>query len=302
MLFSIVLPYKNRAAFLPRTLQSLVVQRHRPLELLLVDNGSSDAGPQLCEAFRREQERPDFRVRLLCEPDGGACRARNAGLQEAIGDFVYFFDSDDEISPAFLSDVWRVLRERPFDVVAARTVMVFPDGRRKVRKAYANADVADQVLTAMLSTQSFVARSSFLRRIGGWNEDLPKWNDWELGIRMLCARPSLTWLPGAYHSIHQHPDSLTGPSLAATYSRIRPALDAVSRLPDLDVAARRALNFRKAMLAAHMKRAGKEAEAQELFGEVVADGPDSLLRLLYVYMLRGGRGGWWWFRTLSRLF
>jgi len=300
MLFSIIVPYKNRATLLPRTLKSLANQHFRPVEVLLVDNGSSDDSPLLCEEFKKKAACADFRVRLLSCPTGGVCRARNCGLAAAVGEYAYFFDSDDEMSPRFLQDVQAVLSEKP-EVVAARTTMVFENGAKKVRKVYKNSGVSDQILTAMLSTQSFVVKRDFLQRIGGWNEALPKWNDWELGVRMLCARPAMKWLSGTYHLIYQHPDSLTGRSLADTYALIRPALVAVSALSSLSPMDIRALNYRKTALAAQLARAEKSAEAKALWQEVTSCGRDTLLRFLYIYTLWGGRGGWWLFRTFSSI-
>lgn len=304
MRFSLVVPYRDRAAYLPRTLRSIARQSYRPIEVLLVDNGSTDNGAAICRDFATEHDAPDFRVRLLAMPDGGACKARNLGLEEAAGEYVYFFDSDDEMEADFLGDVAAVLDAAPPtrrpDMVAARTRMVMPDGSHKVRTAYANGSVRDQVLTGMLATQAFVASRSLLRAVGGWNERLPKWNDWELGIRLLQARPHIVWLTRAYHYIYQHADSLTGASLADTYPQIRPALDAATRLTASEPAARRALNFRKTALAATLRRAGHAAEARRLRREARQDRRDPLLGLLYLYdLLPFSRGSWWLFRMLA---
>lgn len=290
---SLIIPYRDRAAFLPRTLRSVAQQRYGETEIILVDNGSQDASPDVAEAWAEEQRAEGVSVKLLTSPIGGAAAARNAGLQVATGEYVFFFDSDDEMSADFLVDA--MAEAEGNDIVAAQTVMVFPNGRSKRRRVYRNASVADHILTGMLATQGMVLRRSFLVEQGGWNENLPKWNDWELGARLLCHNPRVRWLKGAYHRIYQHADSLTGVSLAATFPQILPALRAMEALP-LNRAARAALAVRKAILAAVAPNcAGAEALRQEALAT------EPYIQYVYRYARRGYPGAWWIARQLSAL-
>lgn len=290
---SLILPYRDRAALLPRTLRSVARQRYPGTEVILVDNGSQDASPDVVKAWAEEQSAQGCNVKLLSASAGAAAAARNAGLRVATGEFVFFFDSDDEMSPDFLIDAMAEAEGK--DIVAAQTVMVFPNGRTKRRRVYRNASVADHILTGMFATQGMVIRRSFLVEHGGWNEALPKWNDWELAARLLCHSPRVSWLKGAYHRIYQHADSLTGESLAATFSQILPAVRAVEALP-LDRAARAALAVRKAILAAVAPNcAGAEALRQEALATV------PYIKYVYRYARRGYPGAWWMGRQLSAL-
>ena len=294
MRISVIVPYKDRADYLPRTLRSIAAQTFRPSELVLVDNGSTDNSRQVCDEFAESGD-AQFPVRFLSHPTGGASAARNAGAAFATGDFLYFFDSDDEMSPDFLRDVTDFMNASPeLDIIAAPTRMVFTNGREKVRRTYRNASVADQILTGMLSTQAFVVRRSFLERAGGWNEALPKWNDWELGVRLLLSRPRIAWLGHAYHRIYQHPDSLSGISIPATYTLLRPAIDAVAALP-LDEPARRALAARKIILATELERASMLDEAASiLYGISPLTWREKVL-MAYCRTLK--RGGGLFYRT-----
>src|SRR5574344_2130668 len=103
-LVSIIIPYYNRADYFVRTLQSVVQQTYRPLEILLVDNASTDASPKIAQTFQEKYQEEDLRVILLLRDKQGAAAARNKGLHEAHGDYIYFFDSDDEMSASFISD------------------------------------------------------------------------------------------------------------------------------------------------------------------------------------------------------
>lgn len=305
MLFSIIVPFRNRAGFLPETLSSIYLQRYRPLELILVDNASTDASADLCRQFAERHADGRFQVRLLSEPDGGAAKARNRGLAAANGEYVYFFDSDDIMSPEFISDVCLAVDKHRPDVVAAATCMTFSNGKSKRRKVYHTCSVQDQILTGMLSTQSIVVRTNFLRGMGGWAEDVVKWNDWELGVRLLLKKPRIHWIRGkAYHQIRQHPDSLTGSSFSERIDDIRHALSTVEAQIAHQPRAILALQARKAILAGQLIREHSPAPAAVLLAEATsgASGRNNLLfKLLYRYCACAGKGGWLVYRTFSFL-
>lgn len=307
MLFSIVVPYYNREAFLDSTLSSLRAQNYRPLEIILVDNQSNDASLSICQKFKAENESEDFRIELLSSPDKGAARARNIGLERAKGDYVYFFDSDDSISAEFLTDVDQIIKERPtIDVVACRTKMVFPNGKIQIRKCCFSESIEDQILTAMLSTQSMVFRKEFIRAIGGWNEDLGKWDDWELGIRVLNNHPQLYWMKGkAYHSIYQHADSLTGNSFSEKIHDILFALDSVEAIIPKSESLKNALMARRVILAGHLWKEKNNETALSIYNKVLSQNSNSankfLFYLLFLYTRIGGIGSWFIYRNLSFL-
>lgn len=294
---SVIIPYRNRKHLLSRTLDSLFRQTHRPLTLFLVDNGSTDGGTALCRAFARSHDAPDFRIRLISAPDGGASHARNAGLTAVTDPYVCFFDSDDVFDPFFLDELLsRMEREKHCNIVFAKTRMIFESGRTKVR-AFPRLTLANHLLSGMISTQSFLIRTEFLRQTGGWNEALPKWNDYELGVRILQSELlSAIVVPHVFHRIYQHADSLTGSSPADRYRDLYPALSAIDRLIAGDAAAGAAFAFRRVALAIQWRRTGLVDESRELMREAMATKLSTVqrfaLRLLYVYMYCRGAGAW----------
>jgi glycosyltransferase involved in cell wall biosynthesis len=90
-LVSVVIPAFNAEATLRATLQSVLSQSYNALEILVVDDGSSDQTPGIVRAFAAT----DDRIRLISQANGGVARARNTGTAEARGDFVAFVDADD---------------------------------------------------------------------------------------------------------------------------------------------------------------------------------------------------------------
>ena len=294
MLVTIVIPYLNRAAFLEKTLATVQRQTHRPLQAVLVDNGSQDASSDICKRFCEQYKAEDFEVLLIKEEKAGAASARNKGLAAAKGEYVYFFDSDDEMSPDFITDAVAKVRAcaKP-DIVAAHTVVTFPDGGKRPRRILRSASVPAQILTATYSTQSLFLRTDFMRNSGGWNERLPRWNDWELGVRLLTLRPKIVWLEKKkYHRIYQHPDSITGKSISENLSRTRPALEAVARLVAGDAASRAALRGQKLAIAGEIWREGHRRQAEALASEAFQDATARqrfFLKLFYAYSKHVGK-------------
>jgi len=129
-LVSVIIPTYNRAHFLVEAMDSVRAQTYRPVELIVVDDGSMDATPQVVEQWSRSRaDEGGFTFRYFRQQQSGAPAARNRGLTECHGEFVLFLDSDDRIGrrkiaasvarlrgAAALSAVqgpWRCLYSRP---------------------------------------------------------------------------------------------------------------------------------------------------------------------------------------------
>ena len=93
-LVSVIVPVYNEEKRLERCLDSIVNQTYRNLEIILVDDGSHDGSPAICDRYAAQ----DSRIKVLHKPNGGVSSARNAGLEIATGDYIGWIDSDDWIS------------------------------------------------------------------------------------------------------------------------------------------------------------------------------------------------------------
>lgn len=94
-LVTIIVPVYNVAPYLERCVDSLIAQTWRKLEILLVDDGSTDGSGSICDRYAEA----DSRIRVIHKENGGLSSARNAGLDAAAGDCIGFVDSDDWIAP-----------------------------------------------------------------------------------------------------------------------------------------------------------------------------------------------------------
>ncbi len=103
-LISIVVPVYNVEKYLPRCVESLLAQTYENIEVILVDDGSPDGCPSLCDGFARR----DSRVRVLHQENRGVSAARCAGIEAAAGEYIGFVDGDDYVEPdmyTFLHDL-----------------------------------------------------------------------------------------------------------------------------------------------------------------------------------------------------
>lgn len=306
---TIVIPVRDRAALLPRTLHSVAATAYRPLHLVLIDNGSTDASMAVCQKFADTHATTDFTIDVLSEPVAGAPRARNRGLAVCRTEYVYFFDSDDELSDCFVGDVVEDLRRKPCDVLCVPVVQVV-DGKELVRTYEPTARPEAHILNAMLSTCTMIFRTEWLRRLGGWDEQMPIWQDWELGLRVLLAEPNLRWRTDrAYHRLYVHPDSITGASFAQTYPRLLVAMQ--HALADLQLPSNslilssyqrsrclRALYFRSMIFSGKLRCEGSQSGEKAFLDTALQCLPHPLWHIrtmgqfLKLYSALGGRGAW----------
>ena len=94
-LISVIVPVYNIQDYLERCVRSIMNQTYKNLEILLVDDGSTDGSGDLCERLAKEDER----IRVFHKENGGSSSARNLGIREAKGEYLGFIDSDDYIEP-----------------------------------------------------------------------------------------------------------------------------------------------------------------------------------------------------------
>lgn len=175
---SVVLPTYNRASTLPGAIESVFTQTHQPLELVVVDGGSTDGTDEVLEAVGDER----LRVRRREEPAGPSA-ARNVGVQIADGEYVAFVDADDRWRPRKLERQLAAMER--VDAAVALTGLEKSTGEPRTRDG-ADGDVHDAVrrLDVPTYTSTLVASRTALVDAGGFDEDLGCFEDWELCLRL----------------------------------------------------------------------------------------------------------------------
>lgn len=121
MKFSIVIPLYNKAAYITGTLTSALSQRFTDFEVIVVDDGSTDGGPELVTAMA------DPRVRMVRQPNAGVSVARNTGIALARGEWVAFLDADDWHHPLYLASLLAAQEAHPQADTVATGFISIPD-------------------------------------------------------------------------------------------------------------------------------------------------------------------------------
>lgn len=194
-LVSIVVPVYNRAGPLREAVASALAQTYRPIEILIVDDGSTDDTPEV--AARLAAEHPDARV--IRRENGGPGAARETGRQAARGEFLQYLDSDDLFLPRKLELQVAVLEERPH-CVAAYGICTETEADGSLRAAPLRP--SDRPIPAMFPT--FLAtrwwntvtplyRRSISDAVGGWSQ-LRLEEDWEYDARIAALRTPVAFV------------------------------------------------------------------------------------------------------------
>lgn len=126
---SIIIPVYRTAATLMRCVESIAAQQDARFEMILVDDGSPDSCPAMCDSLAAA----DSRIRVIHKPNGGLSSARNAGIEASRGDLLMFVDSDDHIAPGTLSALSRLAGEHPeYDIIEFPICREMPSGRQEM--------------------------------------------------------------------------------------------------------------------------------------------------------------------------
>lgn len=126
-LVSVVIPIYNVEKYLDRCVSSVVNQTYRNLEIILVDDGSPDNCPAMCDAWAER----DSRIRVIHKKNNGQGMARNSGMDIATGKYIFFFDSDDYVAYETVSLCVSSAEKQNADVVMFGFCHVFSDGTLK---------------------------------------------------------------------------------------------------------------------------------------------------------------------------
>lgn len=202
-LVSILVPAHNAAQWISETLRSALGQTHANLEVIVVDDGSSDGTVDVVRSFA------DDRPRLIQQENKGACAARNRALAEARGDFIQYLDADDLLAPEKIELQLERLTHEPRGTVATCGWARFYDGdldgavndNRHDWKDY--DDPLDWLIDSGLGRGTMPIHAWLIPRIvaekaGHWNESLRINQDGEYNARVVLAASKVAFVPDTH--------------------------------------------------------------------------------------------------------
>ena len=229
-LVSIVVPVYKVERFLDRCVESLVNQSYENIEIILVDDGSPDGCPAICDRYAEQCQQ----IRVIHKTNGGLASARNAGMAVAEGKYLFFLDSDDWLEPDGLESLVRVAEKTGVDFVRYRAIRTGWPGMaedapcmvepiRELTEGYYDKDaIRQKVYPRLLATEELTMgavvgawgslyRLDFLRRHGlAFYEEVKFSEDLVFSARVVRAAESFYFIetPGVYHYFY-NPHSIS---------------------------------------------------------------------------------------------
>lgn len=189
-MISVIIPLYNKKKTIKKTIESILGQSYKDLEIIIVDDGSTDgslsviASPSEGAAISRKmgsprldyQARDDSKIKLITQRHSGAPAARNRGAKEAQGEYLFFCDADIVLRPDALKKMKNAL-DKNLDKSYA-----YSSFRRGWKKMPSRPFDAEQLKKCnYISTMSLIRRGNF----PGFDENLKKFQDWDLWLTML---------------------------------------------------------------------------------------------------------------------
>jgi glycosyltransferase involved in cell wall biosynthesis len=179
-LVSVYLPTRNRAALVGRAVASVLNQDHRELELLVVDDASTDATPDVLARLAAA----DSRIHIFRQPTpGGAPAARNLALRAAKGRYATGIDDDDEMLPGRIASLLQAFDPR-YSFVCSGALLHSGKWQRPARTTDAVITLDDELYGDQAGTQ-VLTLTERLREVGLFDESMPAWQDYDLWTRLI---------------------------------------------------------------------------------------------------------------------
>ncbi len=210
-LASVIIPTHNRAELLNDTLNSVAQQSYRPIEIVVIDDDSTDHTKALVEQFKTKNASSDFIIHYAYFRYKNASLCRNEGLRRCQGEFIQFLDSDDVIHPDKIKKQIELLANEQLDFVWSSTIQFShqPDWNTQVyvggeyNYATHNELTVAFIRKSLWRTDSGLFKRSACIRTGLWSA-ISMFQDWEYHIRLLAWHPKIAHLNNNLSAARQH--------------------------------------------------------------------------------------------------
>ena len=193
---SVIIPTYNRALLIKESIQSVFNQTHRPIECLIIDDGSTDNTAKVIGNLQTKLATVDFKLIYIKQDNSGAPAARNNGIKNASGEFFQFLDSDDLLYPNKIKDQVSVFQKQAkIDGVYGNWHHGTIESNVLI-KGEKWKDSIDQFYGGrVIHTLSFLFRRSFINTIGPWDESLKRNQEIDYFLRGALAGGNFEYLP-----------------------------------------------------------------------------------------------------------
>ena len=220
---SVVIPTFERAEWVVRAVRSVLAQTLLPLEVIVVDDGSTDGtSSRLAEEFPTVIEQ---RLKLFRTANHGVSAARNLGISRARGDWLAFLDSDDEWRSTKLERQMAAIEHSPETQICHCDEVWIRNGRRvnprRIHQKYGGRIFRHCLPRCAISPSAVMIHRQVFERFGGFDEDLPACEDYDLWLRLCCQLEVLYVEERLVVKYGGHEDQLSRTTAALDRYRIR---------------------------------------------------------------------------------
>jgi len=225
-LVSVIIPTWNAADYLPSTLETVFKQTWTNVEILIIDDGSTDSTSELLNAYSGKV------TTVVLENSGGPSRPRNKGIEHSSGEFIAFFDSDDLMEPEKLQRAMEIFEKHPeVDLVCSNFRSIDPDGQilnPDYLQNYTNfrEDLQPSIIPEVgllpgekafrnliranfVGTSSVVCRKSILQAMDPFDEEMKNADDIDMWMRIARSGYTFAFINKALHSYRITPGGVT---------------------------------------------------------------------------------------------
>ena len=204
---SIIIPVYNSAKYLKTCLDSVLSQTYQNLEIILIDDGSTDNSNKLVDDFAKSNPH----IKSLHQKNAGLSAARNAGIKNATGNYIMFVDSDDYIEPDMIKDMLAALEKTDSDIAVCSFKETYPNGkishfnsRNHPQKVYDQ----ESALHAMLKEEGFMVSATMKLFPKNYFKDITfpigkVHEDVATTYKLIMKAEKIVFLPGEYY-VYQH--------------------------------------------------------------------------------------------------
>lgn len=179
---SIIIPCYNAAAFINRSLDSALNQTYPDIEIICIDDGSTDGTDVILDRYMKEHP---GKIRVFTQVNAGATKARNEGMKHATGAYLQFLDADDELLPTKIEEQMKLVRDNKQPDLVAGAYTRRAGGADTAVTVHSN-DHWEALSVGMLGcTCSNLFKKTSVAKVNGWLEELESSQEAELMFRML---------------------------------------------------------------------------------------------------------------------
>jgi len=225
-LVSVIIPTYNRDQYVADALDSVWVQSYRPLEVVVVDDGSTDDTETVVDEWITAHQSDEFEATYGYQENSGAPSARNHGLRETTGGWVKFLDSDDILHPESIErqvEASQSLGDR--EIVFGDLGRMDAEGENRyvdeIEAPEEEESSFEYLLDHILVTPMPLHRRSLLEEVGGFREEVEKGQEYDLHLRLAVSGVGFVYEPGV--AVYKRAGTEEGSITAA---------NSVSRNPD----------------------------------------------------------------------